>query len=614
MEVPDQSRHELDVADVSIKCILPLPIHLSRRRNLLVSPLLRLPTELIQKIFVHVIELDDDKGEDYKDEDDEDYEDEDDEDYGDEDDEDYGDKDDEDNDNEGGSDDSDNDGGGHNDHRPSSLILTAICHKLRETGIAFPQLWDTVDLTTPLIAELFLERCKYDPHTLLKFPSASESLLVFPDNNPRRDALWEKLQSRTFNRLRSIVFEGSQHEFALMVVGILQKAPNVSNLDLCNYWSPPGQELPWPVGDPIPNLSTLHLSGFSICWTSPLLRNLTQLVLDYLPTTNPPERTPTELFLTALANCPHLETLGLTHTGPDLPNDHQDNCDTVVQLRTLREFSLEFRDPSRVAHILSHVGYPESTKLAVYVPVDINADMPEAISRVLPHRNAQTIQQFRNSTALTINLGPDPHFSLDNLLICFREPGFNFWSRRNPQVLTRFASKIVQVVGGDTIASLNVEAREHGPLDGMWEVLLHGLPQLERIYYHHIGKGEGEPLVNPFASVFSRLFEGSPVCPRLRHLELSKEILTHWGASVTALKRALTERDACGRRLKRMGLIDAMTEAEDRQVLEQFRDLVDEVEYVSRKPPWPTTSINELPCIEARDFLSVQRFDGHSST
>jgi len=581
MEVPDQSRHELDVADVSIKCILPLPIHLSRRRNLLVSPLLRLPTELILKIFIHVIELDGDKGEDYEDyegEDDEDYEDEDDESYGGEDDEDddndgsSDDGDNDDNDNDDNDDDGDNDGGGHNDHRPSSLILTAICHQLRETGIASPQLWRTVDLTIPLIAELFLERCKYDPHTLIKFPSASESPLACPDNNPRRDALWEKLQSRTFNRLRSIVFEGSRREFPLMVVGILQKAPNVSNLHLRNYWSPPGQELTWPVSDPIPNLSTLRLSGFSICWTSPLLRNLTQLVLD----SNPFESS-TESFLTGLANCPNLETLGLTHAGPDPLNGHQDSCGTVVQLRRLREFSLEFRDPFRVAHILSHVGYPGSTKLVVHVPVDVNTDIPEIISQVLPRRNAQTIQQFRNSTALTIYLGPDPHFSIDNLLIRFQEPGFHFWSRRNPQVLTRFASKIVQVVGGDTIASLNVEARGNSPPDGMWELLLHGLPQLERICYHHLGKGEGEPLVNSFVSVFSQPFEGSPVCPRLQRLELPKGMLIQ-DASVTILKRALTERDACGRRLKLIGLSGDTTEVDDRLVLEPFRDLVDEVE------------------------------------
>jgi len=177
MEMPTQSRHESGVVDASVESTLHRSIQLSRRRNLLASPLLRLPTELILKIFVHAIGSDDD------------------------------------------------------DRGPLLLDLTAVCHQLRETGMASPQLWCTVDLTTPLIAEVFLERCKYDPHTLIKFPSASE---VDPVKNPRRDALWEKLEGRTFNRLRSIVFEGPRREFARRVVGILQKAPNISKLDLCN--------------------------------------------------------------------------------------------------------------------------------------------------------------------------------------------------------------------------------------------------------------------------------------------------------------------------------------------------------------------------------------------
>ena len=209
--------HEPDAADASTEYTLHPSIHLSRRRNLLASPLLRLPTELILKIFAHAVELDGDNGDD------------------------------------------DDDG----NHGQLLLIITVICHQLRETGIASPQLWSTIDLTTPLIAELFLERCKYDPHTLIKSLPASENIPGYSVKNPRRDALWKKLQGRTFNRLCSIVFEGSQHEFALMVVGILQRAPNISNLDLCSLWSG-DQELPWPISDPISNPQRLHPSSLRI--------------------------------------------------------------------------------------------------------------------------------------------------------------------------------------------------------------------------------------------------------------------------------------------------------------------------------------------------------------
>jgi hypothetical protein len=60
MEMSAQSEHELDAVNASIESTLQRLYHLRRRRNFLASPLLRLPTELILKIFVHAIELDDD--------------------------------------------------------------------------------------------------------------------------------------------------------------------------------------------------------------------------------------------------------------------------------------------------------------------------------------------------------------------------------------------------------------------------------------------------------------------------------------------------------------------------------------------------------------------------
>ena len=218
------------------------------------------------------------------------------------------------------------------------------------------------------------------------------------------------------------MFQGTQDEFAHRAVGALQRAPNVSNLDICNFSFCPRQELPWPGSDQIPNLSILHLHRFWISWASPLSQNLIRLSLEFEPPHVPSERTSIETFLTALANSPDLEILNLAYAGPDPLNGYQDKCDVVVQLGKLRELSLEFDDPSTVGSILSHIGYPEATKLTVYILVDEDTDLSETIPRVLPHRNTQTIQHFRNSTALTICLGGTPQFSTDNLLIRFLGP------------------------------------------------------------------------------------------------------------------------------------------------------------------------------------------------
>jgi len=522
MEASAKSGHDLNAVNTGIESTLHRLVHLCRRRNLFASPLLCLPTELILKIFVcAAIEIESD------------------------------------------------------DNRPV-LVLTAICHKLREIAVASPELWGTVDLITPPIAELFLERCKYDPHTLRRSSTTSErrSKAKYLVGDPRRDALWEKLKDYTFDGLQSIIFEGTQHEFVIGVAGILRKAPNVSNLEIINIRSRPG--LSWPVNDPLSNLSTLRVHKFWISWDSPLLRNLTQLVMSLSPFSRPSVPTSIEMFLTALANCPNLEILNLTHVGPDSLDGLQDNCDMVVQLRRLQDLRLGFSDPSRIGYILSHIECPESAQLVVQVTAEIHYDLLETISKILPHRNIQTSQHFRKSEAIAICSGYRHfHFSTHNLLVNFEEPSGNFAYRVTHHVLAQLASKILEVIGGDTTTSLHIGSWRIDPPHEMWRVLLHGLPRLERVCYHLRGVEEDREFVNPLIFVFSLPFEGEPVCPRLQHLEIPKRILTQ-DTSAVWLERILTERDASGRRLRRIGLSGNATEG-DWLVLEPFRHLVDEV-------------------------------------
>ena len=358
-----------------------------------------------------------------------------------------------------------------------------------------------------------------------------------------------ELEGHTLNGLRSIVFEGTLHEFVVSVFGVLRRAPNLSNLEINNVRSRLGLELF--IDDHLPNLSALRVYGFWISWTSPLLQNLTQLVM-YYPHSVPPGYTSIETFLKALASCPDLETLDLADIGPDSLNGHQDSYDMVVQLRRLQDLRLAFSDPSRIGYILSHMEYPESAQLVVQTD-DARYDPPEAISQVLPYRNVQTIQHFRKSKAIAILLGRVGfRFSTDNLLVGFHKLSRYFAYRENPQVLVQLASKIVEIVGGDTISSLHMETWGTNLPDEMWMVLLHGLPRLERICYNLAE--EDWKFADTLVPVLFQPFEGGLVCPRLQYLELPKRILTQ-DTSVVQL-----ERDACGKRLKRIGLSGDATE------------------------------------------------------
>ena len=71
-----------------------------------------------------------------------------------------------------------------------------------------------------------------------------------------------ELEGHTLNGLRSIVFEGTLHEFVVSVFGVLRRAPNLSNLEINNVRSRLGLELF--IDDHLLNLSALRVYGFWI--------------------------------------------------------------------------------------------------------------------------------------------------------------------------------------------------------------------------------------------------------------------------------------------------------------------------------------------------------------
>jgi hypothetical protein len=530
--MPARSGGELTAIAANIEFTLQHLRRLRRHRNFLASPLLRLPTELIIEIFEHATESNDDADDDS--------------------------------------------GSNDDDSSPASsescsalLVLIAICSKLREIGLTTPRLWGTVDLAVPSLARLFLERCNNDPHLLKVCPSSGEGQSISSVGDPGRD-VWLQLEGRAFNNLHTLFFKGEPSEFKDRIVPILQRPTNIEVLDLQNL-ALSGLELPWHPSAPIPRLSDLRLRGFSISWTSPLFRNLTRLTVDHGPAGPSSEPPSIEAFLTALARCPDLELLKLDTTGLDPLSGHRDDCDMVVQLRRLREITLQSNDASTIGCVLSYIRYPESTSVGVSASVGSEGDISRAVSQVFPRGNANTVTHIKKTTkSLVIDVEETTYtFSTEKSRISFKD-----WVLRRPQGLTHAGSKTMQVVGGVNITILSVST-EHATLtEGVWVAFLHGLPRLQLIKYQRYGEEEDRGVLDPFVLIFSIPFRGGPVCPRLIHLELPKGALTR-DPSSTMLKRALTERKTCGRGLRFIGLSGDTKEQGDVAVLETFRDLVD---------------------------------------
>ncbi|KAF9650789.1 hypothetical protein BDM02DRAFT_1254878 [Thelephora ganbajun] len=331
--------HVWDAIDVKRELVLHHLIHLRRWRNIIASPFFRLPTELILDIFVHAVEL--------------------------------------------------------NRRARFWVILTAVCHRLREMLIHSSLPWSVVDTDSIRLAKLFLERNRFDPHVLF-----ATNYSWFPKVNTRRAALWEELEGRTFNNLRLLVFRGPRREFDHRVVDLLRRTPNLSSLEIGTSirmtW-----DLEWPSGDQLPHLTMLRLSHVRISWAAPLLRNLTKLILNFICTGTPHESTSIQTFLNALKNCPDLESLQLAFAGPDLPDNNQGDSKVVVRLRKLQILVLQFDDQKVVECILSHIWFPESTK--VEVETSCHAGLYAAISQVLPLPNVETSQYLRRTGVVTIN-------------------------------------------------------------------------------------------------------------------------------------------------------------------------------------------------------------------
>ena len=508
---------------------IPQPMCLQRyRRNAHSSPLLRLPTELILEIFERTAGPDNDPSDDV---------------------------------------DRYHALSSLEDNPKDLLALTAVCHELRNIGIATPHLWRTVDLTIPPLAELFLERCDYNPSTLILSQSVRKKGLF--RLLKATEAIRLQLEGRSLNNLRSLLFEGAPSQFELNIVPILQRATNLSSLELHNTTFP-GCPLPWNPSTPFPYLSVLYLYGFLVDWSFPLLRNLTQLIMDRGMAGPFPERTPVETFLSVLRNCPDLERLELRRAGPHLSIGQRDDRD-VVQLPRLQELFAEFSDVSTVGCILSHIGYPESASVDVCASIRPNASISETILQFFPRDNTDTFRRFHKAETLTICVQDQAYeLATGDSIVRVIDLGL-----RGPHELSRSASKTLEVVGNDVIF-LSITTLFADLDSGMWEVFLCGLPRLERISYQRRGEGGNQDAVDPFILAFFLSFEGEPICPELRRLGLPRGVLAQI-SSATSLKRLLMERAARGRRLKWLELSDHRTEECDRLLLESFLDVVDEI-------------------------------------
>ena len=469
------------------------------------------------------------------------------------------------------------------------VVLTAICHPLREMLVCSSFPWRIVDTDSVPLAKLFLERSKFDPYVLFAMDRGRYSRKKIIN----RTAFWEATEGRKFNNLSFLVFRGQRAEFEESVVDFLQRAPRLSSLEV-EASSFTAWDLEWTHGDQLPNLTMLRLNKVRISWECPLIRNLTKLILSYacVTVTVSSEPRPFRAFLSALENCPDLEVLHLTDAGPDsLPSDEDDH--EVVQLHKLQNLTLCFDDKSVVACILSHIWFPEATKVAV--ETSCYNGLAGALSQVLPSSDAGILQYLRKTTTVAIGFDcMSSQLATDNFSLVL-VPDFGDGSDRSDlETFPQFVSKALEIIGGDTVVNLEVAFKQPYYLPReTWKTMLNCFPRLEVISYSVCSQlsGQGSVDVDPFCSILSKSPVGGLVCPQLRCLRIPWSLTQDLSAST--LRETLFERAAGGKRLKRISL--SSHAVDEMGLLETFKGVVDKVsKFCAFGSPLPSSTVSRF--------------------
>lgn len=482
--------HELQTMDAERETVLLNPIHLRRQRNLLVSPLFRLPFELILEIFLFAVQL---------------------------------------------------------SYCGDWVTHTAICHRVREMLIHSPLPWRIIHVGSVPLAKLFLERCNFDPHTLFAMERLRPPLPRVTD----KTQFWEELKGRTLNNLRFFMFQGIDTEFENNAVDLLRRTPNLSTLEIESdrslIWF-----LEWPLDYQLPNLTMLRIKKVAINWNAPILRNLTKFILDSPHTftsvktflsvlKNCPDLE--SLHLISTGPSPRIDT---QHGDEVVPLQKLEE----LFLRSVQEgeedvvaciLSHIWFPESTVVQLetASHHG-PRAAISRILPPPDaVIFQRLRKATIIAIDFGPRSYQLVTDNFRLVLTPGHFRHQNLSNL---------------NLEAVSRFVPKVVEIIGGDTVITLHVRfdpSYGNEVPRGVWEALFHGFPHLELISYDAGFEWDADA-VDPFSSVLCEPFEGRLVCPQLRYLRIPRSFTQ--GPSAAALNQTLLERAACGRGSKEISI------------------------------------------------------------
>lgn len=389
------------------------------------------------------------------------------------------------------------------------IVATLVCKHWRETALAFPALWSTVDSHRPFAALAFLER------------SAACSLRVY-----LRDAVHDSrivpslerarfMQSVAHHSARFTELHIQPHfRYGPSIINALQyPAPLLKALSIMlNIGQDDGGDLPKLFGGHTPNLERLTLANF-VSWSgNDFGSKLTHLCLF---DQHHRGRMLLDDFLDFLGSLPRLEELILVNAGPTTSfTSSRRDASQMVNFPMLRILHLGcWPSPQSTAQFLSHIAIPHSTTMHIWADCLFRRD--ETLSTLLPS-DLSHLQPLHNLKA--IHLVYRPALREYPQLISAQDGVLVFYFFFATSLTTGMVSSVFEClnVHGVTKFTLGIECDPELPSEA-WKNVFSALPHLQDL---NIIRRPSRPIL---AALVQERSEDDVLCPELSTLAITED-------------------------------------------------------------------------------------------
>ena len=446
-----------------------------------------------------------------------------------------------------------------------------ICHRIWSILKGSPQFWGHVDLSYPN-SLTFIARCQGRPTRLWVRHGPPEG------RNARiMTSLlhWLNIPTSSVESLEELRFFGTQGDFDRLSWIYDDPLPRLHSLtvvsDRIQYgWVPEITET-WTILAQFPaGLRSIRLKQVTIPWTICLTSHLINLDLDYSQIA---EEVPISMpyFVELLALCTRLETLRLNCAGPETQEEDiaHDPSDDPVHPTNLQVFEIS-DDALNIAYIMNNLKLPDTT----HIRVEPSIDWPEQlVNFTLPRgtrvSNTEGLIKWHAGRESTISMGTtefiyhtdinDEEF-METFRFTFHFPFAEF---------AAFSTRAL------TTLELDFDL-EFEPDREVWYTVLVSLPALLRLSC----ASKGITSCHFAPKFFAELGKGSHDdvhCAMLKELDLSKFDL-HDMKLVQDIIHVLRERNEAGVRIQKLSLRHGSFEALAFDSLRAFRSFVAQVE------------------------------------